>query len=720
MTPKKFFFSFFSIISIIGYGVFVFAAPPGVGGYNPGEILDPECAPNAPDCIVALPGGGTVTADNGLTVTGSNVQLGGVLLQDTTIDQDGNDFLVQDGDYFFGKVADISTLLPFPQAVPFIGSGKVNPFSGTDMYMNGYFESVDPRYLLLVNKGVFNHAMVIDGNNDGFEFSSSDTELGSTVNFRVNDIQLKHNDSLTGESMALFVRSTGIEFISESGSYLFPRTDGITGQVLSTDGSGQLSWVTNTGGSGIAGIGTINSLTRSANGAGISGGNLILQTGNRLLPGLLVGETDASGVTLGIGAGVGADTVNGVFVGVNAGNGAYGLVGSNFIGSHAGYNAYVAFDSNFIGRFAGAYAEDADHSAFIGANAGNSATSARYSVFIGEDTGRNAVDAYHSIFLGYGAGKDAASASNSVFIGEYAGNGAVNAANSIFIGTQAGYLDTVNNTVAGESILIGNGTSTGGNSNSIALGTGAINTAPNQFMIGSVTVPINEVVIKGTGTCSIAGTGISCSSDERLKTNIENLEITTLETLTRVRSVRYNWHTNPNGEKIIGFLAQDLEQYYPELVRTDSDGYKMVNYAQMTPIIVEAIREMNLNIGMLSDMTRSNTWRDGLIAWFGNVENGITDLYAKIIHTDRVETKELCVGSVCVTEDQFLQVMNQSGQSEIIIQIDQPVVDDSTPVINDNPENTDDGSVETTETDQPANMDPVPENNISTEEIPVQ
>ena len=85
MNSKKLLFTTLSLFSILGYGFFVFAAPPGLGGYNPGETLDPQCTPGdlLPNpCIVKLP---LTTADNGLTVTGSNVQLGGVLLQDTNV-----------------------------------------------------------------------------------------------------------------------------------------------------------------------------------------------------------------------------------------------------------------------------------------------------------------------------------------------------------------------------------------------------------------------------------------------------------------------------------------------------------------------------------------------------------------------------------------------------------------------------------------------------------
>jgi hypothetical protein len=90
---KKTLFATLSLITILSYSYFAFAAAP-LGGYNPGDTLNPDCAPGDVDCVVTLPSGGSVTADNGLTVTGSNVQLGGVLIQDTNIQTLGNDFTI--------------------------------------------------------------------------------------------------------------------------------------------------------------------------------------------------------------------------------------------------------------------------------------------------------------------------------------------------------------------------------------------------------------------------------------------------------------------------------------------------------------------------------------------------------------------------------------------------------------------------------------------------
>ena len=247
-----------------------------------------------------------------------------------------------------------------------------------------------------------------------------------------------------------------------------------------------------------------------------------------------------------------------------------------------------------------------------------------------------------------------------------AGSGATNASNSIFLGTNAGLNDTVNNTGSADdySILLGQNTSTGGFENSIAIGSGATNSASNEFMIGSSTRRIETLVFNsGSGnTCSIvAGSGISCSSDERLKTNIEDLETDTLEKVLNLRTVRYNWNSSPEGDKMIGFIAQDLESPFPELIMENNDGMLAVNYAQMAPILVEAIREMNLKITSINDIDTDNSWRDSLVEWFASATNGIGRLFA-----GEIITNTLCVADengekTCLTKGQLDTILGNTS-----------------------------------------------------------
>ncbi len=272
--------------------------------------------------------------------------------------------------------------------------------------------------------------------------------------------------------------------------------------------------------------------------------------------------------------------------------------------------------------------------------------------------------------IAFGSG---AEATNSfMFVaGNNAGNNADSAKNAIFIGQNSGLNDTVDNSVSGSSILIGNNTNTGGFSNSIALGDFAVNTAANQLMVGSTATPITTARFQGAliGTqCTITtGTGIACTSDERLKKDIVDLQSNVLDKLSQIRTVNYSLIGDSSGRVQVGFLAQNLEQYFPELVDTNADGYKSVYYAQITPILTKAIQDLNIKITAIEAI--SNSLNPGIMQdikeWFSDINNGITELYSQRSHQ-----KELCIGDVshggetCITKadlDALLKNQTTSG-----------------------------------------------------------
>ena len=72
--------------------------------------------------------------------------------------------------------------------------------------------------------------------------------------------------------------------------------------------------------------------------------------------------------------------------------------------------------------------------------------------------------------------------------------------------------------------------------------------------------------------------------------------------------MNYFWKTKEFPEKQftetkqLGFIAQEIEKIYPEVVMTDKDGYKSVDYSRLTPVLVEAIKELNAVIGNQSSV----------------------------------------------------------------------------------------------------------------------
>ncbi len=111
-----------------------------------------------------------------------------------------------------------------------------------------------------------------------------------------------------------------------------------------------------------------------------------------------------------------------------------------------------------------------------------------------------------------------------------------------------------------------------------------------------------------TGT--VCSNGIALSSDARYKQNIAPLE-GALSQLLLMRGVTYTFKSEEfpakkfSNETQIGFIAQELEKLYPELVITKADGYKAVDYSKLTPILVESLKEMHELISILQAENQS-------------------------------------------------------------------------------------------------------------------
>jgi len=214
--------------------------------------------------------------------------------------------------------------------------------------------------------------------------------------------------------------------------------------------------------------------------------------------------------------------------------------------------------------------------------------------------------------------------------------------------------------------------------------------AAGKVGIGT-TAPSAPLEVKGTGTgatiakftdvnttgCAIATGGtIACSSDVRLKKNIEDINYG-LDILLSLRPVLYNWNYEEDGlTKNPGFIAQEVEAIVPKLVSTDINGMKSLNTIGVVPVIVKAIQELNLKINDLSvntEITPLNDSKNEIFVteffnnvfvktkvWFADVGNGIEDFFANRIHT-----KELCLsdnsGEICITRGQLNNLLSQNG-----------------------------------------------------------
>jgi hypothetical protein len=126
--------------------------------------------------------------------------------------------------------------------------------------------------------------------------------------------------------------------------------------------------------------------------------------------------------------------------------------------------------------------------------------------------------------------------------------------------------------------------------------------------IASANINLNTFNLTGTGNININGkilsNGIQELSDFRFKKNIRPLT-NVLSKVLSVQGVSYDWKTEEFPQKSFsdktefGFIAQELEKYFPNVVLTDENGYKSVQYSHMVPVLLEAIKEQQRLIDQL-------------------------------------------------------------------------------------------------------------------------
>jgi predicted heme/steroid binding protein len=120
-----------------------------------------------------------------------------------------------------------------------------------------------------------------------------------------------------------------------------------------------------------------------------------------------------------------------------------------------------------------------------------------------------------------------------------------------------------------------------------------------QFSPGSGGAVV--MTLDGSNNLSVTGDVIAfASSDSRLKDNLTKID-TPLEKLSKVSGYTFDWNSNQETYKgkDYGVVAQEIEEVFPELVKTRDNGYKAVKYEKLIPVLIEAIKELQLEINKL-------------------------------------------------------------------------------------------------------------------------
>ena len=310
-----------------------------------------------------------------------------------------------------------------------------------------------------------------------------------------------------------------------------------------------------------------------------------------------------------------------------------------FSGLQAGYFNTTASQNHFVGFQAGFNNTTGQNNHFAGFSAGTYNTTGSDNQFDGYTAGYSNTTGSHNYFSGSGAGYKNSVGQNNTYIGYQAGHEAVNAVSNVMIGHQAGYYETgsgklyISNSFTTTPLIYGDFTNKlariNGQVEIISTNTEALTIKRNGpmsidfinpaygtgqlAMVGIVDGTFagtkfvfhgansNLLTLIGTGDAVLVGT-LTQLSDIRFKKNISSIE-GVLTKINQLRGVTYNWKDNTKDTaQQIGFIAQEVEKVFPQLVKTDEKGMKSVAYSNMVPVLLEAIKEQQQQIDELKKM----------------------------------------------------------------------------------------------------------------------
>jgi hypothetical protein len=140
--------------------------------------------------------------------------------------------------------------------------------------------------------------------------------------------------------------------------------------------------------------------------------------------------------------------------------------------------------------------------------------------------------------------------------------------------------------ITGGAVITGGAITTGSifitsTENSIGVGTGG-----SLTVLGGVSIN-KDVYVGGT---------ITSSSDIRLKSNIRSFKKdgeNFLDKIENIRSVLFNYKEDATLVDQVGFIAQDFEETFPELLRRpNTEGYYSLDYQKMSVVLLECVKEL--------------------------------------------------------------------------------------------------------------------------------
>jgi hypothetical protein len=176
---------------------------------------------------------------------------------------------------------------------------------------------------------------------------------------------------------------------------------------------------------------------------------------------------------------------------------------------------------------------------------------------------------------------------------------------------------------------------------------------PQAQLTTTGTVQFSGLGSAGANLTTDAAGNVTASSDERLKTKQADFT-RSLEDIVNIDPVQFKWTVESGLDSTsvyTGFFAQNVQRSIPEAVATNSSGYLTLSDRPILATVINSLKEIAYVSGL---------FKVRLLAFLADPHNGIAQIYSA-----KMQTGMLCVDDVCVTSQQFRQMVQQSGISPV-------------------------------------------------------
>jgi Chaperone of endosialidase/Domain of unknown function (DUF5011) len=187
-----------------------------------------------------------------------------------------------------------------------------------------------------------------------------------------------------------------------------------------------------------------------------------------------------------------------------------------------------------------------------------------------------------------------------------------------------------------------------------------LDTASTSAFLVANSASTTEFNVLDNGNATLAGSLIQ-NSDQRLKTNITPLDASSsLGEIEQLNAVTFNWIDPEKGTgPQLGFIAQQVQQVFPNLVSTTSptaltpNGTLSLDYIGLISPIVSAIQALSSELSSIEN----------------TIEGFANSFTTNELTFNRATGQELCLqqsngNPVCLTGDQLAALLSAAGASQ--------------------------------------------------------